>query len=236
VCHPCRGKKENLVVNGTVPIKTPDGQAELSTRARRLSQRHRTVLFLVDGKRSTVEVRSLAAQAGVPDSCFDELLDLGLIMVPPPTFSLLIEDEPAPVDTLHVDLPLSGPSSLSAVEDSVLPPSRSLHPESVSADLPLDEMPADSWYASLGDTQSGDTAFIEARSILVRAVRTEAPVAGSLTLLRLRRARSRADLMALLDEVEARITKPHRSLAAAQTLRRVRHLLGTRIDSSVAPA
>jgi len=33
-----------------------------------------------------------------------------------------------------------------------------------------------------------------------------------------------------------RITKPHRSLAAAQTLRRVRHLLGTRIDSSLAPA
>jgi len=223
------------VVIGTVPIKTPDGQAELSTRARRLSQRHRTVLFLVDGKRSTVEVRSLAAKAGVPDSCFDELLDLGLIMVPPPTFSLLIEDEPA-VDTLHVDLPLSGPNSVSAIEDSVLPPSRTLHPESVSADLPLDEMPADSWYASLSDTQSADTAFIEARSILVRAVRTEAPVAGSLTLLRLRRARSRADLLALLDEVEQRITKPHRSLAAAQTLRRVRHLLGTRIDSSLAPA
>ena len=223
------------MVNGTVPIKTPDGQAELSTRARRLSQRHRTVLFLVDGKRSTVEVRSLAAKAGVPDSCFDELLDLGLIMVPPPTFSLLIEDEPA-VDTLHVDLPLPGPNSVSAIEDSVLPPSRTLHPESVSADLPLDEMPADSWYASLSDTQSADTAFIEARSILVRAVRAEAPVAGSLTLLRLRRTRSRADLLALLDEVEARITKPHRSLAAAQTLRRVRHLLGTRVDSSLAPA
>jgi len=223
------------VVNGTVPIKTPDGQAELSTRARRLSQRHRTVLFLVDGKRSTVEVRSLAAKAGVPDSCFDELLDLGLIMVPPPTFSLLIEDEPA-ADTLHVDLPLAGPNSVSAVEDSVLPPSRSLHPESVSADLPLDEMPADSWYASLTDAQSEDTAFIEARSILVRAVRSEAPVAGSLTLLRLRRARSRSDLLALLDEVEQRITKPHRTLAAAQTLRRVRHLLGTRIGSNLAPA
>jgi len=125
---------------------------------------------------------------------------------------------------------------VSAIEDSMLPPSRTLHPESVSADLPLGEVPADSWYASLSDTQSGDAAFMEARSILVRAVRTEAPVAGSLTLLRLRRARSRADLLALLDEVEQRITKPHRSLAAAQTLRRVRHLLGTRIDSSLTPA
>jgi hypothetical protein len=216
------------VVIGTVPIKTPDGQAELSTRSRRLSQRHRTVLFLVDGKRSTDEVRELAAKAGVPDSCFSELIDLGLIMVPPPTFSLLIEDTPAEPDTLHVDLPLS--------EDSMLPASRTLQPESTSADLLPDEVPADSWYASLDDAQSSDAAFVEAREILVRAVRTEAPVAGSLTLLRLRRARSRADLMALLDEVEARIIKPHRSLSAQQTMRRVRHLLGSRIDSRLAHA
>lgn len=220
------------MVIGTVPIKTPDGQAELSTRARRLSQRHRTVLFLVDGKRSTDEVRELAAKAGVPDSCFSELIDLGLIMLPPPTFSLLIEDTPAEPDTLHVDLPLAGPT----VEDSVLPPSRTLQPESTSADLLPDEVPADSWYASLDDAQSSDTAFIEAREILVRAVRAEAPVAGSLTLMRLRRARSRADLIALLDEVEARIVKPHRSLAAQQTLRRVRHLLGGRVDSRLAHA
>ena len=52
------------MVNGTVPIKTPDGQAELSTRVRRVSQRHRTVLFLVDGKRSTVEVRQSRSDGG----------------------------------------------------------------------------------------------------------------------------------------------------------------------------
>jgi len=227
------------VVTGTVPIKTPDGQAELSTRARRLSQRHRTVLFLVDGKRSAVEVRSLAAKAGVPDTCFDELLELGLIMLPPPTFSLLIEDEPGAVDTLHVDLPLPGPNTVSArnsvADESVLPASRTLQPESTSAGL-MDESPADSWYAALTDAQSGDTAFVEARDILVRAVRQEAPVAGSLTLMRLRRARSRADLVALLEEVEQRITKPHRSLSAAQTLRRVRHLLGARNDSNLTSA
>ncbi|HKX41730.1 MAG TPA: hypothetical protein VJO99_11265 [Burkholderiaceae bacterium] len=225
------------MVNGTVPIKTPDGQAELSTRARRLSQRHRTVLFLVDGKRSAVEVRTLASKAGVPDSCFDELLELGLIMLPPPTFSLLIEDEPGAADTLHVDLPLSGPNGVSAFrgadDDSVLPPSRTLQPETTQAGQLLDdESPADSWYAALNDAPNDDTAFVEARNILVRAVRQEAPVAGSLTLMRLRRARSRADLVALLDEVEARITKPHRSLAAAQTLRRVRHLLGSRVASA----
>jgi len=69
---------ETRVVAGTIPIKTPQGQAELSTRQRRVSQRHRTVLFLIDGKRSATEVRHMALQAGVPENCFDELLAMGL--------------------------------------------------------------------------------------------------------------------------------------------------------------
>ena len=64
VCHPCPGKKENLVVNGTVPIKTPDGQAELSTRARRLSQRHRTVLFLVADGADFITGSTLSVNGG----------------------------------------------------------------------------------------------------------------------------------------------------------------------------
>ena len=56
-------------------------------------------------------------------------------------------------------------------------------------------------------------------------MRAEAPLAGSLTLLRLRRARTRADLNGLLDEVEARITKPHRPQVARETMQRVRRLL-----------
>ena len=40
----------------TVPSKTPDGVAELAHRTRGLSQRHRTVLLLVDGRRPTSQV------------------------------------------------------------------------------------------------------------------------------------------------------------------------------------
>jgi hypothetical protein len=58
-----------------IPVKTADGQAELSNRQRRLSQRHRSVLLLVDGRRSEAEVRRLARQAGAGDSCFGELID-----------------------------------------------------------------------------------------------------------------------------------------------------------------
>jgi hypothetical protein len=223
------------VVAGTIPIKTPDGQDELGTRQRRVSQRHRTVLFLVDGKRSATEVRSMALKAGVPESCFDELLELGLIEVPEPTVAELLGSP----DVLHVELPLAGPDSANAPLDSLLPPSRTLYPESISSDSTLGgAVPtSDSWLPSgAGELASHDPAFIEARTILLRAVRAEAPLAGSLTLLRLRRARTRADLNQLLDEVEARITKPHRSLAAGQTMRRVRMLLDGRADSSLTSA
>jgi hypothetical protein len=175
---------------GTTPVKTAEGQAELSTRARRVSQRHRTVLFLVDGRRSEDEIIQLAAQAGVPKSCFDELLDQGFVMRAHPTFSLVIDEPAAEPDVLHIDLPIGG-------EDSSLiplPAARTLHPDSVSLDSVAGHgAAADSWMPSdHAALQRSDPAFAEARLILMREVRAQAPVTGSLTLLRLRRARARA--------------------------------------------
>jgi hypothetical protein len=229
--------QEIRVVAGTIPIKTPEGQTELNTRQRRLSQRHRTVLFLVDGRRSAAEVRAMALKAGVPEGCFDELLAMGLIVLPEPSAPPVFDAPLSPADVLHVDLPISGFGPGVAPPDSVLPPSRTLYP-TLSTDSTLgDAPPPDSWLpsdsAALGTLEP---AVAEAKLILLRAVRTEAPLAGSLTLLRLRRARTRAEVLALLDEVEGRITKPHRSLSASQTMRRVRELLGARVDSSLAPA
>jgi hypothetical protein len=238
-----------VIIAGTIPIKTPLGQAELAARKRSVSQRHRTVLFLVDGRRSAAEVRSMALQAGVPDHCFDELVTQGLIMLPEPTLPLQIPAPLAAPAVLQVDVPLPDPvpaavlasvpaGAIAAAPDSLLPPSRTLHPESVSADSVLgDASPADSWLPSDNEEDPLDPDFSEARLILLRAVRAEAPLAGSLTLMRLRRARTRAELVPLLDEVENRISKPHRSLAATQTMARVRHLLdGRRIDSTLSSA
>jgi hypothetical protein len=217
-----------------IPVKTPDGQAELSSRQRRVSQRHRTVLLLVDGRRNEDEVRHLAVQAGVPDQCFDDLLELGLILLPQPTVVLNVAP---PVDEtpLHVDIPLAAiePEAPADAADSVLPASRTLQPESVITDSMLGDAVSDSVLQQIGIEEPTDDALEEARAILMRAVRTEAPLAGSLTLLRLKRARTRAALAGLMDEVEARITKPYRSLAAQQTLRRVRQLLATRTDSAL---
>jgi hypothetical protein len=214
-------------------VKTPDGQAELTSRQRRVSQRHRTVLFLIDGKRTEDQVRTLARQAGSSDTCFDELLTLGMIELPA-SRSLNGSAAAAPiVSALHVDIPIETLPPAAAEEgvESVLPASRTLHPESVLTDSMLGGLPMSEAMA-LGDSElpenerlSDDPSMEEARGILLRAVRTEAPLAGSLTILRLRRARSRSELAGLIDEVEARIVKPYRSLAAQQTLRRARQLL-----------
>jgi hypothetical protein len=190
------------VATRAVPVKTPEGQAELATRRLRLGQRHRTVLLLVDGKRSEAEVRQLAARAGVPGTCFDELLGLSLIAAPFPI----------------------------APGDSLLPAARTLPPDSVGSDSVLrGKPPPDSWLpAESADEEGGtplDTLVAQARDSLVRAVRSEAPLAGTLTVLRLRRARDRTQLLELLDEVEMRLGRRQLSLAANQTLQSVRRLL-----------
>jgi len=246
--------KEAPVATPLIPIKTPDGQAELSNRQRRLSQRHRTVLLLVDGRRSEHQVRQMAQQAGAAESCFGELIEMGLIAMPqtpepqrtvpmprPPA-----EDEPP----LHVDIPIephppvpapppsAPPSSMLALGgDSLLPAARTLQPESVLDDSLLrDSRQADESliedFDALESAATEDTSLEEARDILLRAVRREAPLTGSLTMLKLRRARSRGELADLIDEVESRIIKPYRSLAAQQVLRRARHLLTARVDSA----
>ena len=188
------------------PFKTAAGQEELSRRVRGLSQRHRTVLLLVDGRRSQTEVLQLAAQAGAPDSCFGELLDLGLIELPPSAAEAID----------HVELPLLDADDEAALADaapdeSLLPPTASLAPEST--------------WALSQSAVTVDGPLEEARAILLRALRNEAPVTGALTARKLKRAATRSEVEELLDEVEQRIRKPRKMIVTAQTLRHVRHLL-----------
>lgn len=250
------------MTKGIVPVKTPAGQAELGTRRLRLSQRHRTVLLLVDGRRTEAQIRRVAAQVGVPGTCFDELLGLSLIAMP--EAEKRPEAAPAPVraapvaaqvvvppvvpavaqrpDAAPIAAPAAPPPSPRAlrkpvvVEDSLLPASGTLPPDSSALDSVLGgRPPPDSWLPPESDEEVAeliDAAFDQARAMLLRAVRNEAPLFGSLTLMRLRRARSRADLRDLLDEVEAHINKRHRSLSATQILTSVRQLLARQIDST----
>lgn len=206
---PEREEQHNTMQSSLVPVKTPEGHDELARRVRRLSQRHRTLLLLVDGRRTVQEVLTMASQAGVPGDCFEELLSLGLVAVQAPA-------DGSGVDMVHVDLPL-------AHIDSVLPSSATLLPESGPGDL----MPStfDDQPPSAPAHHPADAQLEEVRELLMRALRNEAPVTGSLTMMKLRRAATRADMEALLDEVEQRIRKPRKQLIVAQLMRQVKHLL-----------
>jgi hypothetical protein len=232
-----RHEERSPMDSSDIPVKTPDGHAELSTRQRRLSQRHRTLLLLVDGRRSQAQVLALAGQAGVPAACFDELLALGLVVLTQPVVTLPREATPSGAMPLRVDLPLDPGDTPLPAGDSVLPASPALAVDSTVSGALQSVTPSGADWVDVAhaDELADEDPFEEARAMLLRAVRAEAPVAGSLTLLRLRRAQTRAELSGLLAEVEARISKPHRQLAAAQTLRRVRYLLGLRADSGISP-
>lgn len=189
-----------------VPVKTADGVDELARRIRGLSQRHRTMLLLVDGRRTLQQIRELAAAAGVPHGVFDELLEMQLVAPTLPNPQELAQAD-------HIELPLAADTTTS--DSSLLPSVRSLLPES-------------GWSTLSGAplVSEVDRPLEEARELLIKAVREQAPVTGSLTLMKLRRAATRDDMESLLDEVEQRLKKPRRMIVVAQTMRHVRHLLG----------
>lgn len=109
-----------------------------------------------------------------------------------------------------------------------LPASRTVFPESVLSDSMLAGLasPESAWQVDAASGSDADLPMEEARELMLSAVRSHAPVAGSLTLMKIRRARSRYELERLLEEVESRIEKSRKREPSDQTVRRVRDLLG----------
>lgn len=92
------------------PVKTALGHEELRQRTRTFSQRHRTVLLLVDGKRRRDEVLALALKAGVAPDFFDELVAAGLVDLQVPAESAVepearsaVPEEAAPAEPPSTD-------------------------------------------------------------------------------------------------------------------------------------
>ncbi len=107
-----------VMPGSTVPTKTALGLDELRHRTRRLGQRHRTVLLLVDGQRLLSEVLSLAQQAGAATSHFEELVNLGLVELPAP-----IKPPDADIELpIVADEPEDTSVELIVLEDQVVEP------------------------------------------------------------------------------------------------------------------
>lgn len=305
--------------NAGLPVKTPEGRAEITRRSRALNQRLRTVLLLVDGQRTISQIMSVAAQVGAPETCLDDLLEMGLVALPTPA-ARVVPAEPAVVAPVEIVAPLqpvaaaepamptepvesaeSADASSITLEAAVpqvdpvasapllaaLAPDTEILPEALptDADTDAEASPADdlsvmpdhssrltselfdqlvravprqdtehstldstlrtggrldsmmsslfplleSAFGGLGKganaDQPQDDALEEARRILMREVRSKAPVTGALTLSKLRRASSREQLGALFDEVGSHISLPMRRLSTQQILLHVKGLL-----------
>lgn len=119
------------------PRKTELGQEELRKRTRKLSQRHRTVLLLVDGKRSRTEVLTLAQQAGSAPSLFDELLAMGMVEEPsvPTVPAPLAEAQTVQTAAEPRPEPQAAPQPEAQLEAQVdSPPAPQLQPVEAAAD------------------------------------------------------------------------------------------------------
>ncbi|MGD9835591.1 MAG: hypothetical protein AB7U92_22810 [Piscinibacter sp.] len=92
-----------------IPTKTALGQEAMRKRTGEITQRHRTVLFLVDGRRPLSEVLSLAHQAGAATSHLEDLVRMGYVELPP-------EEPPAPPP---VEVPLESPPAAEITELAV---------------------------------------------------------------------------------------------------------------------
>jgi len=181
----------------TEVLRTPAGQNELSSRQRGLSQRHRTLLLLADGKRDLATVLSLAQSVGAEQSHFDDLVRLGLLDLRGPRLEFPVP-EPEVIEAAPALEPLE--------VDTIAPPI-TVHPP---APPPSARRPR---------------PLERARALLLEALSEYAPVSGSLLARRIRRADNAREIEALLDEAEAKMARKGTLVQASQVVRRARELL-----------
>lgn len=107
----------------SVYIKTPDGRAEMSSRARRLTARERATLIMIDGRRCLAELQRLSPSPEEVTRHLQSFLDAGLIVplasdLPgfPDSFKPLAEKES--LSAAAIQLPTTNPLTTHAALDN----------------------------------------------------------------------------------------------------------------------
>lgn len=225
------------------PVKTPLGHEELRTRSNGLNQRHRTMLFLVDGRRPLSEVLALALQAGASTTHFEDLVHLGLV-------ELAIDpDVPEATPSQMGALDRGGVSTQSGVLAVELDPLAATT-EKVSREPPtavgrrvpaVDVAPSQSRPAPLSTTGASSLSTVQSRALaqadaedllqqvrelLIDTLRVDAPVFSAITLMRVHRSRSASELINLVWEIERHLGVSRKRRREMLSLHRARELLG----------
>ncbi|MFM9916515.1 MAG: hypothetical protein ACKVOX_11955 [Rhizobacter sp.] len=227
------------------PVKTPLGHEELRTRSHGLNQRHRTMLFLVDGRRPLSEVLALALQAGASTSHFEDLVHLGLVGLAidpsavtedPPSQQgaldsggistrsgvLAVELDPRPVPAEELPRAVRPPFVQRAPVTDPAPP--------VSRPAPLNaedrELPQAIVQSRALAQAAADELFQQVRELLIDTLRVDSPVFSAITLMRVHRARSPKELINLVWEIERHLGVSRKRRREMLSLHRARELLG----------
>jgi hypothetical protein len=121
----------------TIPTKTPLGHEEMRRRTGGLGQRHRTILFLIDGRRPLSEVLSLALKAGAATSHFEDLVRMGFVEMPPeePPPPPPVEQPFTPAQAQITELAVEVPAEVETVPQALDPVQAPPPPEPIPPPL-----------------------------------------------------------------------------------------------------
>jgi hypothetical protein len=237
-------------MDGLAPTRTEAGVQELRARALGLPQKVRTVLLLVDGKRTVAEVRKLMVGAGVAPEALQQLLDMGLIGLPAlPALTLPAASpsntapasKPAPVPApptaasiLH-DVPPDPPSTMTAINlayEPYISGQRDVNSLAANTMSNVFGQIAGPNAAPLGvpseSVKDADPALAAARSHLTQALNAMAPADSAALMFRIGRCNTREEMTGLLREVEVKLARRGRVNDAAEVVRHARALLMAR--------
>ena len=87
-----------------VPNKTEAGRDEIQQRSRRLPNTLRSILLLVDGQRTVVQLRDVIAGLRAPDDALQQLVVMGLIGAAEPTDISVSAAPPSEADERYDEL------------------------------------------------------------------------------------------------------------------------------------
>lgn len=201
------------------PVKTKLGIDELRKRTHRLSQRHRTTLFFVDGRRPLSEVLALTQRAGARTTHFADLVRLGMVDVGlgaqvPAAVSDEADDSRQPITrAMALDVPARDAGT----------------PVSDDSAMGLSAWPAqaDAGAASRASALAElEELHRDVRSLLIDTLRIDAPLFAAITLVRVQRARTTRELINLVWEIERHLVTSRKCPNELATLLRARELLG----------
>ena len=228
--------------NPNAPVKTPLGHQELRQRTQGLGQRYRTVLLLVDGRRTVAEVLTMAQQAGAQTAHFEELVRLGLVelpaLPPPPP-----PEPPADVPTVEDGTRMAEVEreSEAVIEAEVLvAPAISEAPgfepappavQPVAAVSRTEPAPAAPPVARAEPVVAVDMAVAErklddVRRLLIDILRRDTLLQRVFAPARVRGAQTQEELIGLVWEIERERAHARRKRGQLINLQRARELLG----------